>query len=131
MPSLNTVILMGNLTRDPELHHTPRGVAVADIGLAINRTFTQEGERREETTFVDITFFGRTAETVSQHLRKGSPILVEGSLRTDSWEDKQTGQRRSKLKVVADNFQFIGGRETERVEYDEPTQRPVEEDIPF
>ena len=102
---------MGNLTRDPELRYTPKGTAVAKVGLAVNRTWkTDTGETKEEVTFVDIDVFGRTAENVSQYLRKGSSMMVEGRLRLDSWEDKQTQQKRSKLGVVAETVQFIGGR---------------------
>ena len=112
MASANKVILMGNLTRDPEVRYTPKGSAVADIGLAINRYYTTDGgERREETTFVDITLWGRTAEIAGQYCKKGRPLYVEGRLQMDSWDDKQTGQKRSKLKVVADNIQLLGGRD--------------------
>ena len=109
MASLNKVILVGNLTRDPELRYTPKGTAVAKIGLAVNRTWTSEsGEKKEEVTFIDVDVFGRTAENVSQYMRKGRPILVEGRLRLDQWDDKQTGQKRSKLGVVAETIQFLG-----------------------
>jgi single-strand DNA-binding protein len=109
MASFNKVILMGNLTRDPELRYLPKGTAVAKIGLAVNRTWKSEtGETKEEVTFVDIEMFGRTAENVAQYMRKGSPLLVEGRLKLDSWEDKQTQQKKSRLLVVADTVQFIG-----------------------
>ena len=109
MASFNKVILVGNLTRDPELRYTPKGTAVAKIGLAVNRTWTSEtGEKKEEVTFVDVDIFGRTAENVSQYMRKGRPILIEGRLRLDQWDDKQTGQKRSKLGVVAETVQFLG-----------------------
>jgi len=109
MASFNKVILVGNLTRDPELRYTPKGTAVAKIGLAVNRTWTSEsGEKKEEVTFIDVDVFGRTAENVSQYMRKGRPILVEGRLRLDQWDDKQTGQKRSKLGVVAETIQFLG-----------------------
>lgn len=112
MASANKVILMGNLTRDPEIRYTPKGSAVADIALAINRYYTTDsGERREETTFVDITLWGRTAEICGQYCKKGRPLYVEGRLQMDSWDDKATGQKRSKLKVVADNIQLLGGRD--------------------
>ncbi len=111
MASFNKVILVGNLTRDPELRYTPKGMAIAKIGLAVNRVWKSEtGEQREETTFVDIDAFGRTAEIVGQYLRKGSPALFEGRLRLDTWDDKQTGQKRSKLNVVAEAVQLLGGR---------------------
>ncbi len=109
MASFNRVILVGNLTRDPELRYTPKGTAVAEIGLAVNRVWTNEaGEKKEEVTFVDVDMFGRTAENVGQYMRKGSPILIEGRLKLDQWDDKQTGQKRSRLKVVADIVQFLG-----------------------
>src|SRR6059036_2839554 len=103
MASLNKVMLMGNLTRDPEVRYTPKGTAVAEIGLAVNRTFTAEnGEKREETTFVDVTLWGRQAEVAAEYLKKGRPVFIEGRLQMDSWEDKTTGQKRTKLKVVAE-----------------------------
>ena len=110
MASFNKVILMGNLTRDPELRYTPKGTAIAKIGLAVNRVWTNEaGEKKEEVTFVDVDVFGRTAENVGQYMRKGRPILVEGRLKLDQWDDKQTGQKRSRLGVIADTVQFLGG----------------------
>jgi single-strand DNA-binding protein len=109
MASFNKVILVGNLTRDPELRYTPKGTAIAKIGLAVNRNWTSEsGEKKEEVTFVDVDVFGRTAENVGQYMRKGRPILIEGRLRLDQWDDKQTGQKRSKLGVVAEIVQFLG-----------------------
>ncbi|MCF6311519.1 MAG: single-stranded DNA-binding protein [Verrucomicrobiales bacterium] len=112
MASLNKVMLMGNLTRDPEVRYTPKGTAVTDLGLAINRNYTTDGgEKREETTFVDITFWGRQAETLGQYMKKGRPLYVEGRMQLDTWDDKTTGQKRSKLKVVGENFQFLGGRD--------------------
>ena len=109
MASFNKVILMGNLTRDPELRYTPKGTAIAKIGLAVNRVWTNEaGEKKEEVTFVDVDVFGRTAENVGQYMRKGRPILVEGRLKLDQWDDKQTGQKKSKLGVVAETVQFLG-----------------------
>ncbi|MDR3458342.1 MAG: single-stranded DNA-binding protein [Verrucomicrobiae bacterium] len=110
MASFNKVILMGNLTRDPELRYTPKGMAIAKIGVAVNRVWTNEaGEKKEEVTFVDVDVFGRTAENVGQYMRKGRPILIEGRLRLDQWDDKQTGAKRSKLGVVAETVQFLGG----------------------
>ena len=112
MANLNKVMLIGNLTRDPEVKYTPKGSAVAEIGLAINRFYTLEsGEKREETTFVDVTFFGRQAETIKQYCSKGKPLYVEGRLQLDTWDDKQTGQKRSKLRVQGENFQFLGSRQ--------------------
>ena len=110
MASFNRVILVGNLTRDPELRYTPKGMAIAKIGLAVNRTWRNEaGETKEDVTFVDVDAFGRQAETLAQYMKKGSPLLVEGRLRLDQWDDKQTGQKRSKLGVVVEGFQFLGG----------------------
>ena len=122
MPNLNKIQLMGNLTRDPELKHTPKGTAVADIGLAVNRIGKDDaGQRTEETTFVDVTFWGRTAETVAQYMSKGRPLYVEGRLKMDAWQDKETGQNRSKLKVIGETFQFLGGREEAPANYQAPS----------
>lgn len=108
MASFNKVILAGNLTRDPELRYLPKGTAVARIGLAVNRRWTTEtGEQREEVTFVDIEAFGKQAETIGQYLKKGRPILVEGRLKLDQWEDKTTHAKQSKLKVVLESFTFL------------------------
>ena len=105
-------MLIGNLTRDPEVRYTPKGTAVTDIGLACNRSYTLDsGERREDVTFIDVTLWGKSAELVGQYMKKGRPIYVEGRLQMDSWDDKQTGQKRTKLKVVGENFQFLGGRD--------------------
>src|SRR5260221_386296 len=112
MPNLNKVMLMGNLTRDPEMKYTPKGTAIANFGLAVNRNYTTEGgEKREEVTFIDIEAFGRTAEIIGEYFKKGRPIYVEGRLKLDQWDDKQTGQKKSKLRVVADSFEFLGSRE--------------------
>ena len=112
MASFNKVMLLGNLTRDPEVKYTPKGSAVADIGLAVNRTYTTDGgEKREETTFVDVTMWGRQAEIAGEYLKKGRPLFVEGRLQLDTWDDKQTGQKRSKLRVVCENFQMLGSRD--------------------
>ncbi|MEJ6701339.1 MAG: single-stranded DNA-binding protein [Akkermansiaceae bacterium] len=109
MANFNKVMLMGNVTRDIELRYTPKGTAVADVGLAVNRVRSGEnGERIEETTFVDITLWGRTAEVAHQYSGKGKPLFVEGRLHMDSWDDKTSGQKRTKLKVVADNIQLMG-----------------------
>jgi single-strand DNA-binding protein len=111
MASYNKVMLMGRLTRDPELRYTPKGSAVADIAIAVNRVYTAEnGERREEVTYVDVTLWAKQAEVVGQYLKKGSPIFIEGRLQMDTWEDKATGQKRSKLKVVGESFQFLDSR---------------------
>jgi single-strand DNA-binding protein len=108
MRGYNKVILVGNLTRDPELRYTPKGTAVAKIGLAINRVWRDEsGANKEEVTFVDVDAWGKQAETISQYLKKGRPILVEGRLKLDQWDDKQTNQKRSRLGVVLEAFQFL------------------------
>ena len=110
MASFNKVILIGNLTRDPELRYTPKGMAIAKIGLAVNRTWRNEaGESKEEVTFVDVDAFGRQAETLAQYMKKGSPLMIEGRLKLDQWDDKQSGQKRSKLGVIVEGFQFLGG----------------------
>ena len=111
MASFNKVILAGNLTRDPELRYTPKGTAIARIGMAINRTWkTETGETKEEVTFVDVDAFGRQAEVISQYMKKGRPLLVEGRLKLDQWEDKNTHQKQSKLRVVLDGFSFLDSR---------------------
>jgi single-strand DNA-binding protein len=109
MPSYNRVVLVGNLTRDPELRYTPNNQAVCNFGIAINRHWTDHaGAKQEEVTYVDCEAWARTAEVVNQYTRKGSPILVEGRLKLDQWQDKG-GEKRSKLKVVADSIQLLGG----------------------
>jgi len=111
MANLNRVLLIGNLTRDPEVRYTPKGTAVADIGLAVNRVYSAEdGEKKEETTFVDVTLWGRQAEVAGQYLKKGRPVFIEGRLQLDTWDDKQTGQKRSRLRVVSENMQLLGSR---------------------
>lgn len=111
MANLNKVLLLGNVTRDPEVRYTPKGSAVCDLGVAVNRAYTTDsGEKREEVTFVDVTLWGRTAEVASEYLKKGRPVFIEGRLQMDTWDDKQTGQKRTRLRVVADNMQLLGGR---------------------
>jgi single-strand DNA-binding protein len=111
MASFNKVILLGNLTRDPEVRYTPKGTAVTELGMAVNRVYTAEnGEKREETTFVDVTLSGRTADIAGEYLKKGRPVFIEGRLQLDTWDDKQSGQKRSKLKVVGEGLQLLGGR---------------------
>lgn len=109
MPSYNKVILMGNLTRDPELRHLPSNMPVAQVGLAVNERYKdkQSGEMIDRANFIDCEAFGRTAEIINQYFQKGAPILIEGKLRLDQWEDRQSGQKRSKLKVVIDRFEFV------------------------
>lgn len=111
MANLNKVMLIGNLTRDPEIKYTPKGMAIAELGLAINRNYTTEsGEKREETTFVDVTLWGRQAEIAKEYLSKGRPVYIEGRLTLDTWDDKQTGQKRSKMRVTGETMQFLGSR---------------------
>jgi single-strand DNA-binding protein len=111
MANYNKIILVGNLTRDPQLRYLPSQMAVCDFGLAVNHRFkTKSGEDREEVCFVDCSVFGRGAEIVNQYCQKGRPLLVEGRLKYDTWEDKQGGGKRSKHSVVVDNFQLLGGR---------------------
>ncbi len=144
MASFNKVVLVGNLTRDPELRYTPKGTAIAKVGLAVNHKWKNEaGEFKEEVTFVDVEVWGRTAENVGQYMRKGSSMLVEGRLRLDTWDDKQTNQKRSKMLVVGETVQFLGsprGGEGAPVERAERPNRPtaskplesaaVESDVP-
>src|SRR5687767_13459421 len=112
MASFNKVMLMGNLTRDPQVKHLPSNTVVADFGLACNRRYkTAAGEDKEETAFVDCSAFGRQAEVIAQHCQKGKPLFVEGRLKYDTWDDKMGAGKRSKLSVVVENFQFIGGRD--------------------
>jgi single-strand DNA-binding protein len=147
MANFNKVILAGNLTRDPELRYTPKGLAIAKIGLAINRTWKNEsGEQKEEVTFVDVDSFGRQAEVISQYLKKGRPVLIEGRLKLDTWDDKQTNQKRSKLGVVLESFSFLdsqrtgdaGGPPPSRPRQPEappppgePEAPPTDDDVPF
>lgn len=112
MASFNKVILLGNLTRDPEVRYTPKGSAVCDLGLAVNRNYsTENGEKREEVTFVDVVLWARLAEIAGEYLKKGRPVLIEGRLQLDSWDDKQSGQKRTKLRVVGETMQLLGGRQ--------------------
>jgi single-strand DNA-binding protein len=145
MASYNKVMLLGNLTRDPEVKYTPKGTAVTELGLAVNRTYTTDGgEKREETTFVDVTMWGRQAEIAGEYLKKGRPLFVEGRLQLDTWDDKQTGQKRSKLRVVCENFQMLGSRDGggegggggrssggRSSAKSAPVDEPSDDDIPF
>ncbi len=110
MANFNKVILVGNLTRDIEVRYTQGGLAVAKMGMAINRKFKQGEESKESTCFVDLTAFGRQAEVLNQYVSKGSPLFVEGRLEYSTWEAKEGGGKRSKLEVIVENFQFLGGR---------------------
>ena len=109
MASYNKVMLIGNLTRDPEVRYTPKGSAVCDIGLAVNRVYTSDsGEKVEEVTFVDVVLWAKMAELAGKYLHKGRPVFIEGRLQMDSWEDKQTGQKRTRMRVVGEQMQFLG-----------------------
>src|SRR5437588_11980454 len=111
MASFNKVILLGNLTRDPEVRYTPKGSAVCDLGIAINRQYTLDsGEKREEVTFVDVVLWARLAEIAGEYLKKGRPVFNEGRLQLDTWDDKQSGQKRTKLRVVGESMQLLGSR---------------------
>ena len=134
MASLNTVILMGHLTRDPELRYTANGTPVATVGLAVNRRYRQGDETKEDVCFIDVVTFGRQAETVSEYLQKGSPALVEGRLRWHSWESED-GQRRSKHEVVAERVHFLSSPASVRQEGRDTAEMPNSssdaDDIPF
>ncbi|MDF1525501.1 MAG: single-stranded DNA-binding protein [bacterium] len=135
MANYNRVILMGNLTRDPELRYTPNGSAVASFSIAVNRRYKVDNEKREETSFFDIVFFGKPAEIIAEYMKKGRPLLVEGRLQQRRWETDE-GQKRSKVEVVGENFQFMGGRDQDnaRPAASEGTDDPPEfddSDIPF
>lgn len=111
MPNLNKVMLIGTLTRDPEIKHTPKGMAVAALGIAINRSYkTDSGEKREEVVFVDVELWGKTAELAGEYLKKGRPVYIEGRLKLETWDDKTTGAKRSKMKVVGEQMQFLGSK---------------------
>jgi single-strand DNA-binding protein len=107
--NFNRIIFAGRMTRDPQLKFLPSQTAVCEFGLVCNRKFKVGNEQREEMTFIDCTAFGRTAEVINQYMTKGKPILIEGRIKYDSWEDKQSGAKRSKLSIVVENFQFLGG----------------------
>ena len=130
MANLNKVLLMGNLTRDPELRYTPSGTAVTDFGMAINRRFTtRDGEKREETCFVEITLFGKQAETFCEYMSKGRRVFIEGRLRFDSWTT-QDGQKRSRLRVMGERFQFMGGPRGAAPEKEQKAPAPAKEEPP-
>jgi single-strand DNA-binding protein len=113
MASFNRVILVGNLTRDPQVKYTPGGQAVSEIGMAVSRTWFDKNtnQRKEDVTFVDVTLWGRTAEIAGEYLSKGRPVLIEGRLQLDQWDDKETGQKRNKLRVVGESMQMLGSRQ--------------------
>jgi len=131
MANLNKVLLIGNLTRDPELRYSPSGVAVARFGLATNRVYKgQDGEKKEEVCFVDVVAFGKTAEFCANYFSKGKPIFVEGRLHFNSWETPE-GQKRSKIEVQAERIQFMGGPKTEEPGETGETEVEADNDIPF
>ncbi len=113
MASFNRVILMGNLVGDPQVRYTPGGQAVSEVRIAVNHSWLdkQTNQRKEEATFVDVTLWGRTAEIAGEYLAKGRQVLIEGRLKLDQWDDKQTGQKRSKLSVVCENMTMLGSRQ--------------------
>jgi single-strand DNA-binding protein len=125
MANVNKVIIIGNLTRDIELKYTPKGTAVCDVSLAVNRKFTQGEEKKEETTFIDITLWGRVAEVAGEYCKKGNPLYVEGRLATESWDDKETGKKRSKMKVIGENIQLLGGKRDSAQPPEQEETRPV------
>lgn len=130
MPDLNKVFLAGRLTRDPELRYIPSGTAVCELGLAVSRKYrTKEGEQREDTLFINVTTWGKTAEYCGENLKKGRPIIVEGKLKSDEWEDKNSGQKRTSIKVTADRIQQIDW-EDKGGSSSRPQPRPIEEPIP-
>src|SRR3954452_10461696 len=111
MASFNKVILVGNLTRDPEVRYTPKGSAVCDLAMAVNRQYSLEGgEKREEVTYVDVVLWARLAEIAGEYLAKGRPVLIEGRLQLDTWDDRESGQKRSKLRVVGENMTMLGSK---------------------
>ena len=123
----NKVMLIGNLTRDPELRYTPSNTAVAELGLAVNRTYQDKsGNKQEDVTFVDVTVWGRAAENCSEYISKGAPVFIEGRLTLDTWENDD-GQKRSKLKVTAQRVDFLGGSNTVQQSEGVDTQ----DDVPF
>ena len=128
MPAFNSVQLMGNLTRDPEVRYTPKGTALAEIGIAINRKWKDQdsGEMKEDVTFVDVTFWGRRGEVIAEHMSKGSPIFITGRLHLDQWEDKATGKNRYALKVVGESFEFLQGKTGGTQHQARPDENPAE-----
>ena len=134
MPSFNLVVLAGNLTRDPEFRHLPSGNAVTKLALAINRNWTTEdGQKREEVTFVDVDAFGKQAETIAKYFTKGRGILIEGRLKLDQWDDKATGQKKSRLGVVLESFSFLEAGRPDSTPATPPPNKPAStpDEIPF
>ncbi len=129
MSSFNKALLMGNLTRDPQLKFLPSQAAVVEFGIAVNRKYkTANGESREEVTFVDVAFFGKVAEVINQYFKKGDSIFIEGRLKYDSWEDKQGGKRQ-KISVVGENFQFVGGKREGGEQESRPPARNLRKEV--
>lgn len=129
MPSHNSVHLIGNITRDPEVHYTPKGAAVCDFSIAINRTYkTEAGEKREEVTYVDCVAWMKLAELIGQWVKKGDPIFLEGRLENKQWGDKATGQRRSKMRVSVNQVQFLARRGAESGEQSRRSLAPISGD---
>jgi len=137
MANFNKVIIAGNLTRDVELKYTPKGTAVAKLGIAINRSWTgDDGQKREDVTFVDVDAFGKQAETLAKYIKKGRSILIEGRLKLDQWDDKQTGQKKSRLGVLLESFSFLDSKQGEAQQprpaaKPAPAQEPPMDDVPF
>ncbi len=131
MPDMNKVFLAGRLTRDPELRYIPSGTAVCELGLAVSRKYrTKEGEQREETLFINVTCWGKTAEFVGENFHKGRPIVVEGRLKSDEWEDKNTGQKRTSIEVTADRVQSLDWEDRGTAKASKPEPRAIEEPVP-
>lgn len=143
MASFNQVILIGNLTRDPELKYTPKGTAACQIGMAVNRKWKDEqGQEKEEVTFLDVQAWGKQAEVIAQYLKKGAPLFVQGRLKLEEWEDKTTQKKMTKLRVVLESFQFLGtggkqdGQQPQRAAAPRTTAPaantdPADDDVPF
>ena len=137
MASFNSVTLVGNVTRDPQVKYLSSGSAVCEFGVAMNSKYkTKDGQQKEEVTFVDVTYFGKVAEVCGQYLHKGSSVLVNGRLKSDSWEDKTTGQKRSKLVVIGEGMQMLGGRGEGGPRHQSESSGPAEdmtgdEHVPF
>lgn len=135
MASFNQVTLLGNVCRDPEVRYTPGGTAVCDVSLAVNRTWfdKQTQEKKESVAFIECTLWARTAEVAGEYLGKGSSVLISGRLEQDTWQDKETGNNRSKLKVVGETMTMVGGKPAARGEesQDGGSYPPVDDDVPF
>ncbi|MBR1952443.1 MAG: single-stranded DNA-binding protein [Lentisphaeria bacterium] len=126
MATLNKVFLLGNLSRDPELRHTSGGTAICDLGLAVSRRFISNGQEQEEVCFVDVIVWGKSGANCAKYLQKGRSVMIEGRLRLDQWEDKNGGGKRQKLKVFAENVQFVGGKREDNSVGGESPRRGVD-----